>query len=185
MRWMCVGLVLVGPHHTCHAKATNTRLICWWQSATTMNWGEQVWGCFWFQVSFIVGKCGQKLEKVKVTFASRYSSSPHFIFLHYRPQTPRSRMNENQEHQARQRMLKHLNNYVTCHMYVIIFAVSPFFFFIDISSPVSLSLIVTALLAYWLRRPTRERKIRGSIPTGAMGIFPGRVIPVLWKMALK
>ena len=45
--------------------------------------------------------------------------------------------------------------------------------------------IPTASLAKWLRRPPRERKIRGSIPVCAMGIFPGRVIPVTSTLALQ
>ena len=35
-----------------------------------------------------------------------------------------------------------------------------------------------AWLALWLRRPPRERKIRGSIPACAVRIFPDGVIPV-------
>ena len=31
----------------------------------------------------------------------------------------------------------------------------------------------TASLAKWLRRPPRERKIQGSIPAGAVRVFPG------------
>ena len=42
----------------------------------------------------------------------------------------------------------------------------------------------TASLAWWLRRPPRERKIRGSNPA-CDGIFPGRVIPVTQKLALQ
>ena len=41
------------------------------------------------------------------------------------------------------------------------------------------------LLASWLRRPPRQRKIPGSNPASAVGIFPGRVIPVTSKLALQ
>ena len=43
---------------------------------------------------------------------------------------------------------------------------------------------VTVSLAWWLRRPPRERKIRGLNPA-CDGIFPGRVIPVTYKLALQ
>ena len=42
----------------------------------------------------------------------------------------------------------------------------------------------TALLAKWLRRPPRERKIRGSNPA-CDGIFPSRVTLVTQKLALQ
>ena len=42
---------------------------------------------------------------------------------------------------------------------------------------VCLSLLLTASLALWLRRPPRERKIPGANPACA-GFFRGRVIPV-------
>ena len=40
-----------------------------------------------------------------------------------------------------------------------------------------LSLILTALLAKWLRRPSRKWKIWSSIPVCAVGIFSSRVTP--------
>ena len=46
-------------------------------------------------------------------------------------------------------------------------------------------LMTAASLAQWLRRPPRERKIRGSIPPRAVSIFPGRVIPVTSKLVLQ
>ena len=39
-------------------------------------------------------------------------------------------------------------------------------------------------MAWWLRRPPRERKIQGSNPA-CDGIFPGRVILVTSKLALQ
>ena len=44
--------------------------------------------------------------------------------------------------------------------------------------------MITASLAKLLRRPPRERKIRGSNPA-CDWIFPGRVIPVTYKLALQ
>ena len=43
---------------------------------------------------------------------------------------------------------------------------------------------MTTSLAQWLRRPPRERKIRGSNPA-CDGICPGRVIPVTRILALQ
>ena len=40
-------------------------------------------------------------------------------------------------------------------------------------------------LALWLMRPSRERKIRGSIPACVVWCFPHRVIPVTSKLALR
>ena len=41
------------------------------------------------------------------------------------------------------------------------------------------------LLVALSRRPPRERRIRGSNPACAVGNFPGRVIPVTYKLALQ
>ena len=40
---------------------------------------------------------------------------------------------------------------------------------------VTLPVVFTASLAWWLRYPPRERQIRGSMSACAVGIFPGRV----------
>ena len=66
---------------------------------------------------------------------------------------------------------------------------TPFFSFSFFSFPSSflfllLSLLLTASVAYWLRRPPRERKIRGSNPA-CDEIFPGQVILVTSKLALQ
>ena len=45
--------------------------------------------------------------------------------------------------------------------------------------------LLTTSLALWLRRPTQEEKIRGSIPVCDGIFFPGRVIPVTYKLALQ
>ena len=49
----------------------------------------------------------------------------------------------------------------------------------------AVSPLTTASFALWLRCPHQERKIRGSIPACPVGIFPGRVMPVTYKLALR
>ena len=48
----------------------------------------------------------------------------------------------------------------------------------------SLHSVLTTSLAKWLRCPPQERKVRSSNPA-CDGIFPGWVIPVIWKLALQ
>ena len=38
------------------------------------------------------------------------------------------------------------------------------------------------MLAKWLRRPPQERRTRGLIPAFSVGIFPGRLLPVIQKL---
>ena len=41
---------------------------------------------------------------------------------------------------------------------------------------------LTASLTYWLGCPPRERQTRCSIPAFSVGIFPGQIIPVTFKI---
>ena len=50
----------------------------------------------------------------------------------------------------------------------------------NICGNITSTLSGTASLAQWLRRPSREREARGSIPTFAVGFFFPRVEPYLW-----